>query len=413
VRHVKILILGLNYLPESTSIGPYTADLAEYLHGQGHDVRVVTGFPTAPGWKVWRGYQGKLFMREVIHGVPVQRTWLYVPRDPRKTLGRILFDCWFAITSLAGALAGGRADVVIVVSPPLELAVTGWIAGAVFGARMFLHLQDLVPEAAVAVGALRSGSLAERLARALERFAYRRSDGIGVISEGMRRNLIAQGVPAGKVVTLPNSIDTDFVRPVKNGHGFRTRLGIGADEFLAMYSGSVGGKQGLETFVEAGAEFERAEGVTCCLIGDGPYLSALKETARQLALRRFRFCPLAPRESLAEQLSAADVLVLTQRKTVHDMSLPGKLLYYMAASRPILAAVSRESETAKFLREHEAGLVTPPEEPEALAEAIWWLRSHPEAARELGRNGRRAVEERFNRGVVLGQFAAHLEGRSA
>ena len=72
----------------------------------------------------------------------------------------------------------------------------------------------------------------------------------------MRRNLISKGVPPEKVVTLPNYIDLTFVRPPAN-NGFRARLGIGEDQFLAIYSGSVAGKQGLLTFVEAAAPFEK------------------------------------------------------------------------------------------------------------------------------------------------------------
>jgi hypothetical protein len=63
---MQFLILGLNYLPESTSIGPYTAELAEYLQQRGNHVQVITGFPMAPQWKIWTPYKGKYFMREVI-----------------------------------------------------------------------------------------------------------------------------------------------------------------------------------------------------------------------------------------------------------------------------------------------------------------------------------------------------------
>ena len=81
---MNILILGLNYSPELTSIGPYTTGLAEHLSSAGHKVKVVTGFPTAPQWEVWKGYKGRRFMREVLNGIPVLRTYLYVPKDPRK-----------------------------------------------------------------------------------------------------------------------------------------------------------------------------------------------------------------------------------------------------------------------------------------------------------------------------------------
>src|SRR3954454_2276889 len=116
---MRILIIGLNYLPESTSIGPYSADLASYLRRQGHNVTVSTGFPTAPQWKVWDGYRGRAWMREMIDGVAVIRTYLYVPKQPRKALQRILFDCSFAASALLGTLFLPRVDLVVVISPPL------------------------------------------------------------------------------------------------------------------------------------------------------------------------------------------------------------------------------------------------------------------------------------------------------
>jgi colanic acid biosynthesis glycosyl transferase WcaI len=399
--------VGFNYLPESTSIGPYTADLAEYLQRRGHDVRVVTGFPIAPQWKIWEGYRGRRFMREVINGVPVHRTYTYVPENPKRALQRILFDCSFAASALVGALFGPRPDLVIAISPPLQLAVTGWIVGLLRGSKMFLQIQDLVPDAAVAVGAMREGSRSLKLARALERFAYRKAGGIGVICEGMRRNLLAKGVPSGKVAMLPNYIDSGFIRPMPKNNGFRQRFGIPANEFLVVYSGSVAAKQGLQTFVEAAALLPPA-GITCCLIGEGPHLAELQAIATTLNAR-FRFLPLQPRETLSEQLSAADVLVITQKKSVMDIVFPGKLLYYMSSGRPILAAVSADSETGKFIHENRVGTVVPPEDPRLLADAILRMRDNPLISDRCGANGRSMVETRFDRQVVLDNMATYLE----
>jgi colanic acid biosynthesis glycosyl transferase WcaI len=408
---VTILVLGLNYLPESTSIGPYTADLAEYLRDRGHEVRVVTGFPIAPQWKTWKGYERKLFMREVIRGVPVMRTYLYVPRHPNKALQRILFDCSFALSALVGSLFGKRPELVIVISPPLQLSITAFLIQKLRQARVFLEIQDLVPDAAIAVGSLREGSTAVRIGQGLERFAYRTAESIGVICDGMRANLISKGVPEKKVSVLPNYIDTSFMKPVSGQNGFRQRINMGREQFLVMYSGSIAGKQGLETFVRAGAEFEIELDVTCCVIGEGPYLSEIKKIADGLGLHRFQFLPLQPRDSLPSQLSSADVLIITQRATVRDVVFPGKMLYYMAAGRPILASVSKDSETGRFIREHAVGLVVSPEDPVLMADAIRWLKSHPQEARQFGINGRRVAESKFDRRVVLEKIATHLEIR--
>lgn len=406
---MRLLILGLNYVPESTSIGPYTADLAEYLRHRGHQVQVITGFPMAPQWEIWAPYKGKLFMREVINGVPVLRTYLYVPRQPGKAFNRILFDMSFSVSSLLGGLTTGGCDLVIVVSPPLQLGLSGWLLGLLKGAPFFFHLQDLMPDAAVAVGVLRDNSVSLCVARALERFIYRRARGIGGICDGFAHNLKVKGVPPEKITLLPNYIDLQFLRSTERNNGFRQQHGIKPDDFLVMYSGSVALKQGLHTFVETAAEFGESDGVVFYLVGEGPYLPELMARAEELRLTNLRFLPLQPRESLPIQLSAADALVITQKRAITDVVFPGKLLYYMASGRPILAAVSPDSETGRFVNSHEVGLVVPPEEPKALAQAIRFLQQNRHEAERLGRNGRRVVEERFDRRVVLKHFAEHLE----
>jgi len=406
---LRFLILGLNYLPESTSIGPYTADLAEYLAQRGHQVQVVTGFPTAPQWQVWEGYRGHYFLREEMGGVPVLRTYLYVPNDPKRVRNRIMFDMSFTLSSLLAGLMTASWDLTVVISPPLQLGLTAWLWSRVKGAPYFFHIKDLVPDAAVTTGMLAENSLPVRLAYALERFIYRRARGIGVISPGFAANLEKKGVPREKISLLPDYIDLDFMHPVVRGNDFRREHGIRPDDFLVMYSGSIALKQGLHTYVEAAAACRDHHGIKFLLVGDGPYLPDLKDKARDLGLDNLLFLPLQPREGLPQQLGAADVLALTQMRAVTDIVFPGKLLYYMAAGRPILAAVSADSESGRFIQEKQVGMVVPPEDPEALAAAVRFLKENREEAVRLGDNGRRMAAARFDRQVVLLEFARHLE----
>jgi colanic acid biosynthesis glycosyl transferase WcaI len=406
---MRILLISLNYLPESTSIGPYSADLAQYLYARGHRVQVVTAFPLAPQWRIWDGYCGKWFMREMINGVPVMRTWIYMPAQPKKSVQRILFDSSYAFTSLLGGLFSGRTDLIVAVSPPLQLGLTAWVLSAIKQAPFFFHIQDLVPDAAVVTGMLGERSAAVRAARAIERFVYARASGIGVICEGFRRNLLAKGIASNKMVLLPNSIDLSSFAPLPRENEFRRQHGIRHGEWLVMYAGSVALKQGLHTFVDAAAMFLPEDGVLFYLVGEGPYMDELKAKADALQLLHLALLPLQPRKTLSVQLCAADALVITQRRAVTDVVFPGKLLYYMAAGRPILAAVADDSETGRFIIQNEVGIVVPPEEPHGLGDAIRYLKANPAEAERLGRNGRRVVEEQFDRLKVLERFANHLE----
>jgi colanic acid biosynthesis glycosyl transferase WcaI len=405
---MKILILGINYLPESTGIAPYTADLAEHLVKAGHKVKIVTGFPWYPQWRIWDGYQGKLFQKELINEVEVFRTFLYIPKNPRRALARILFDTWFAISALVAGLRVGKYDLVVAVSPPLQIGLTAWILAKLRRVPFFLQIKDLVPDAALATGQLNEKSIAVRIARKLEQFVYNRAGGIGVICNGFQRNLQKKGVVTSKIELLPDYIDLKFIQPVEKFNSFRHKHNIEPDKFLVLYSGSVALKQGLHTLIETASKLVQEKNIVFYLIGEGPYLEELKQLAGQHSLTNMHFLPLQPREGLAEQLGAADVLLITQRKTVTDIVFPGKLLYYMGAARPILAAVNAQSETGTFIEDNSIGLTVPPEDASALAEAILQLYQDKLKTRELGDNGRKLVEQRFDREIVLEQFAYYF-----
>ena len=405
---MRVLIIGLNYLPETTSIGPYTADLAEHLHNSGHQVQVVTGFPVAPYFRVWDAYRGRRFMRETINGVPVLRTYMWVPDRPGRALNRVAFDSSFAVSSLIGSLSGGPADVIVAVSPPLQVGLVALMLARMKRAKLLLQIKDLVPDAAIAAGMLSAGGRAARIGFALERFVCSRADRIGVICEGFRTNLVQKGIVPDRIVLLPDYIDLDFMKLSERVNGFREQHRIRPDEFLVTYSGSIALKQGLSVFVEAAARMKDERGVKFVLVGDGPYLPDLQNMAESRRATNLMFLPLQPREHLAAQLGAADVLAITQRRAVKDSVFPGKLLYYMSAGRPILAAVSDDSETGRFVAKHNVGIVTPPEDPDALVGGIESLQRDPERVGQMGRNGRAIAEQMFDRRLVLGRFTEVL-----
>jgi colanic acid biosynthesis glycosyl transferase WcaI len=319
----------------------------------------------------------------------------------------VLYDTSFAISALLAGILTGPCDAVIAISPPLQLGASGWCLSLLKRVPFLLHIQDLVPDAAVATGMLSESGRAVKLARQLERFVYARARRIGVICDGFSQNLLAKGVPGSKILLLPNYIDLVFMRSMDRNNDFRQRQGLDEKVFIVMYSGSVALKQGLDTFVAAAAELRDHSDIVFFLVGEGPYVYELTAQAERLQLTNIRFLPLQPRENLPGQLAAADALVITQRKAVTDVVFPGKLLYYMAAGRPVVAAVSADSETGRFVQNNQIGMVVPPEDPISLANAILDLRRENNCG--LGENARRVAEAQFDRRVVLGNFADQIE----
>jgi len=367
----------------------------------------LTSFPYYPHWKIDANYEGKPpFMVEVINGVRVIRSPILLPGFRKSAFRRILFDSSIAITTLMASAAVGGVDTVICVSPPLQLGLTAWLVARLRRARFLLHLQDLVPDAALSVGLMRDGN-AVRFARGLERFVYSRAQRITVVSQGFVDNLVSKGVAEAKLQLLPNWVDTGRFKSTSMP-AVRAALGAGDGDTLVLYTGNMGAKQGLETVVDAASELAD-ERVMLTFVGDGNRRPELESRAARLGLNNVRFVPL--QTDLPGTLAAADLLVLAQRGQVVDSVAPSKLLSYMAAGKPIVAAVNKYSEAGRLVREADCGIVVPPDDPVALAAALRHYRNCPEEYSGLGEAGRRHVAEYYERSHILEQWSKLVDAR--
>ncbi|NDB75884.1 MAG: hypothetical protein EB141_09615 [Verrucomicrobia bacterium] len=244
---MNITVWGINYAPELTGIAPYNTALCEFLRQRGHTVRMVTSFAYYPAWQKAAADGGQLYRDDVVEGVPVHRCWHYVPARPG-TLRRILHEGSFVASSLLRLLRLPRPDVFVVVSPPLLLGAAAWLLTRVKPAPVVFHVQDLQPDAALGLGMLKPGWFM-RLLYALEAFAYARSARVSAISGDMLKAMAAKGVPVAKLICFPNGVTLPETQPAAGA--FRARHGLRADDFVAVYSGNLGVKQGLEAAMRA------------------------------------------------------------------------------------------------------------------------------------------------------------------
>lgn len=398
---MRILLIGLNYAPEVVGIGPYTTDLAEHFVASGHQVSVLTGFPYYPHWKIDPTYRRKWpFLVERISGVRIVRSPMLLPGSGHGTFRRILFDSSVAVTSLVASAGIGAVDVVICVTPPLQLGITAWLIAQSRGARLLLHLQDLVPDAAISVGMMHEGK-AVGLARQLEHLVYSRADLITVISQGFLDNLVGKGVATEKLRLLPNWVETGKFNAAPDP-AVRANLGAQNGEILILHTGNMGAKQGLETVLEAAAQLANDD-VVLVLVGDGNQRRELEAHASHLGIRNVGFRPL--QDDLPATLAAADLLVLSQRGGVIDSVAPSKLLAYMASGKPVVAAVNEMSEAGQMIRAAGCGVVVPPEQPTSLAVALRELSNDSERRISLGQLGRKYAMANYERSHLLDRWS--------
>ncbi|MGB6199234.1 MAG: WcaI family glycosyltransferase [Candidatus Acidiferrales bacterium] len=404
-RKLHILIVTGSYAPDSTGIAPLNTELCEYLVATGHRVTVATGLPHYPEWRVPASYRGRFAFREQRSGVDVRRHWIWVPAH-RTPVRRIVFDTSVGVAAgLSGAAVAG-VDIVLGISPPLQAGFAAWAIAKSRGVPFVLQIKDLVPDLAVSLGMMRN-RVAIGFARSLERFLYRRADGILVICDGFREHVVRAGVTANRIAVVPDWVDTRFIHPDAAGEEFRRVHNLNGD-FTVLHIGNMGTKQKLAVALEAAAILGAAHGITICLAGDGADRARLESLARSRNLSNVRFLPLASRADLPGMLAAADLLLLSQSAAVSDSVIPSKLLTYLASGRPIIAAAHRRSQAAQTVERSGGGLIVPPEDATSLAEAILRLREDSGERAKLARHGRAFAEEHFASDRVLARLENFL-----
>lgn len=392
---MKILIISLWYYPEPVS-KPH--DLASELARRGHQVTVVTGFPNYPGGHLYPGYRARLWRWETIDGVRVLRVAHMIDRS-RSAIRRILSYTTFSFTAaVLGAFLLDRPDAIWT----YQIGLPGVALASLKAVPLIHEVQDLWPDWGKTATSGLTGWLASLLA-AQEKLIYRRASIVTTISQGFKRALLARGVPAGKIEVIPNWANDQNFRPVSRDPELGERAGL-VDHFNVIYGGNIGAAQSLSVVLDAAVLLRDLPEVQFVMIGDGVEREALADRAKSENLHNVRFLGSRSPDQMAQYLAYADVLFLhLAQDPAYEITIPSKTYAYLASGRPILAAA--RGDVADLIRETGAGIVCPPQNPAALAEAVRRLLVMPVEQRDgMGRSGRDAFVARFLRSELVTQY---------
>jgi colanic acid biosynthesis glycosyl transferase WcaI len=408
---MKVLLWGINYAPESTGIAPFNRELCEFLANRGHEVTAVTAFAYYPVWEKRPEDRGRLHRAESRAGVNLHRCWCYVPKRVT-TLRRIFHELSFCVISAIRILGLPRAEVYLVVSPPLALGLFAWVISRLKSSRFIFHVQDLQPDAAVGLGMLKRGWLVRGL-YALERLAYAKAAVVSGISQGMLTAFQTKAVPKHRRVMLPNWLREggDVDRNAAARTAARKQFGVNDDSLLAFYAGNLGKKQSLEIMIEAARLLAKQPGdagktVRLIIAGDGAGRADLERSLASEPCDRLQLLPLLSDADYRLLLVAGDVALITQAAGTGQFFFPSKLLSVLAAGLPVVAVADDSSELAGAVREGSFGEVVRPGDAEALATRLGRLAASRDVLQRQAKQT--GWVRKFSRDHVLPQFEAVL-----
>jgi colanic acid biosynthesis glycosyl transferase WcaI len=404
---VKVLVISQQFSPEMGALPNRLYPLTRHLAAAGHQVFVATGMPNYPKGKVFPEYRGRRFMRESRDGATVLRTSYYTtPRNVSKG-SQLLSYLSFLPAVLHSGWRAGRVDAVFVTSPPIFPAVPAILLAKARGAKLVVDLRDLWPDEVIAVGAAREGSAPIRMLRLIERWMYRSADIVTCTTRAFADTVAERGVGPEKRRLLPNGADVDLFRPLPRENDHAAAYGFG-DRLVVTYSGLLGIKHGLETVLEAAELLADREDVVFFLRGEGPRRAALEERVRELGLENVIFGGEVPIEEVPYLLARSDVCVTNLLPDAYlDKIVSVKVFEYLACEKPVVAGLRGEG--ARVLEESGGGIAVEPGDAQAMATAVRELLDSPDRRAEMGKAGRRYVEEHNSRAAIATRLEEFLD----
>jgi colanic acid biosynthesis glycosyl transferase WcaI len=407
----RITVWGINYYPELVGIGVYNTDLCNFLSLSGYDVTMVTGFAYYPTWKQRAAdqlipYRLDIRSNNVPIPIKVQRCWLYVPQNPT-VLKRILHEASFVLTSFFKLLILPRSDIYFVVMPPLLLGVFAWLLRLLRNVPVYLHVQDLQPDAALSLGMLKPGILANILLT-LEKFAYEQATFVSSISPEMCMIIRGKGIPAEKIKLLPNWVGSFPESSLPSPGSWKMKHQIASDKVIVSYAGNLGVKQGLNLIMEVAKLLQHEPSIIFVIAGNGGAESNLKQLKDDYGLKNVLFEDLLPENEHTALILDSELCLIPQRKGASLHFLPSKLLKILALGRAIVTNPEQGSALYNSVVQGKFGLLVAAGDAQAMANAVLELVHNPEQGKGYGQAGKHYAEQ-FSKTDVLTSLSVVLE----
>lgn len=372
----RILFIGYNFSPELTGIGKYSGEMMQWMAEKGHQCTVLTAYPYYPHWAVQEPYRKYRFWykkekQNYASGgqLTVMRCPMYVPKNPTG-IKRMLLDTSFsmtAFTALLPLLFKEKYNWVISIAPSFQFGLLGVFYKKLKGAKHVHHIQDMQIEAAQDLGLIRSRKLLKILF-GVERYIYRNTDVISSISDGMMKRIERKAQKS--ISFFPNWTETNKFFPLDHNAQLKEQFGFKRNDFVVLYSGAIGEKQGLEAILNSAQSLAPHGTLQFIICGTGPYRTVLEEKAQQMQLKNIHFMPLQGKEHFNDFLNMADLHLVIQKERASDLVMPSKLTTILAVGGLALITANQNSTLHQVVSKHKMGILVDAENQEALNEGI-------------------------------------------
>ena len=421
----KLLIFAHYYHPDVASTGQILKDQAEGML-EDFDVTVICVVPSYGG-KVEDKYKTQKYYYENINGVKVIRVRVPEFEKINKT-SRIKNILAYFFGALCACAKAGKQDYVFTISqPPILGGLLGVLGKWMKRAKMIYCIQDFNPEQIMAVGYFKNRFVLNCMLLA-DKFSCRCSDLVITVGrdlvETLEKRFKGQKVP--KHTMINNWIDEKEIYPLPADHervvAFRKKYNL-EGKYVIMYSGNIGLYYDLEHLIKVMKQFRKgytlkgeyekglktADGreVVFAFVGAGSVKERLEQYAKRHHFENMVFIPYQDKEDLIYSLNAGDVHWCVNAKGIKGVSCPSKAYGIMAAGKPILGVLEKDTEIRDIIEESDCGRCCDPADYKGVAELLrWYIENAGTVAEQaMGNNGRVYLEGNLTKDISVKKYS--------
>jgi len=402
---MHITILCHYFWPELGAPSARLKEMADVWLKEGHAVSILTNYPNHPTGLIQDGYKNGPPSIEIKDGLRIVRLTTFATPNRgfiKKTLGHLVY-MWNAI--FQGRQFVRETDVFVASSPTLFTVVSAWWLGRKLKKPFVFEVRDLWPAIFVELGTIRN-RFAIRLLEMLELFLYRKSAKVVTVTRAFGADIARRGIPEKKIAFIPNGADTTRFTPGPSDEALRRTLNL-EGKFLVLYIGAHGISQGLPKVLEAAERLASHLDIHFLFVGEGADKEKMETLCRERHLKNVTLLPGCAKDQVLRYYRSADLCLVPLRNIpLFKTFIPSKMFEILSAGRPILASL--EGEAAEILTASGAAVVVPPENPEALAEAVLHLASAPKQREKMAKAGPPFVAEHFCREKLAREYLTIL-----
>lgn len=401
MNKLRILLISEYFPPEIGAGSNRAYELSANWVKLGASVSVITGFPDYPSGIIPARYRGKIFLREEKDGIEVIRTFT-IPAPNKGFLKRVISFLSFMFSSvIQGSIASKKQDIVIATSPPFFVGIAGYLIARLKKVPFIFEVRDLWPDSIVELGQLRN-RLIIKILKSMEYFLYRKSSHIVPVADSTVEVLTSSGINKDKITVIKNGVDTGLFVPGKKNKDLDSKLNL-KNKFVVGYIGTLGLSHSIDKVIGTANLLRENKEISFLIIGEGAEKESLLQKVNSLNLDNVVFLNNVDKYLLPVYYGLCDLLLVPLRKLkLFEKVIPSKIFEIFAMGKPIIISVNGEAR--RLVEDSGGGMYSEPENSLELKDKILYLYNNPELLGKLGAEGRKFVEENFDRTVLAKKY---------